>query len=48
MGEAFCKDLTYKKMGDIFLFDNVAKNKYYIVLKTHAELYADSWVYVAM
>ncbi len=48
MGEGFCKDLTYKKIGDIFLFDNIEKNKFYIVLKTHAELYADSWVFVAM
>jgi parvulin-like peptidyl-prolyl isomerase len=48
MGEAFCKDLLYKKIGDLFLFDNVEKKKYYIVLKTHAELYADSWVFVAM
>ena len=48
MGEAFCKDLLYKKIGDFFLFDNVEKNKYYVVLKTHAELYADSWVFVAM
>ncbi len=48
MGEAFCKELTYKKIGDVFLFDNVEKNKYYVVLKTHAELYADSWVFVAM
>lgn len=48
MGEAFCKELTYRKIGDIFLFNNAEKNKYYVVLKTHAELYADSWVYVAM
>lgn len=48
MGEAFCKDLLYKKIGDLFLFDNVEKKKYYVVLKTHAELYADSWVFVAM
>jgi hypothetical protein len=48
MGDLFCKELTYKKLGEIYLFDNVEKNKYYVVLKTHAELYADSWVYVAM
>lgn len=48
MGEAFCKDLLFKKNGDFYLFDNVEKNKYYVVLKTHAELYENSWVFVAM
>ena len=48
MGEAFCKNLSYKKIGEIFLFDDVEKKKYYVVLKTHSEQYADSWVFVAM
>ena len=48
MGEAFCTVLNTKKIGDVFVFDNIEKNKFYVVLKTHTELYADSWVFIAM
>lgn len=48
MGEKFCNDLTYKKLGEIYTFDNEAKNAFYVVLKTHNDMSFESWVYIAM
>jgi hypothetical protein len=48
MGEEFCIVLDYKDIGDIYLYDDSVKNVYYVVLKTHSVLCADSWVFVAM
>ncbi len=47
-GNLFCNELTYRKIGDIYLFNNTEKKAFYVVLKTHSDLYADSWLYVAM
>ena len=47
MGQEFCDELDSMEIGDIYLYDDSVKKNYYIVLKTHAVLCADSWVFVA-
>ncbi len=48
MGELFFKELSYRNIGDMFLFDYSDKKEFYVVLKTHEVLCADSWVFIAM
>jgi hypothetical protein len=48
MGEEFCAELDNKNIGEIYLFDDSVKKAYYVVLKTHSVLCADSWVFVTM
>jgi len=48
MGEDFCLELDFMNLGDIYLFDNPSKKAFYVVLKTHEFLCADSWVFVAI
>lgn len=48
MGELFFNELSYRNIGDMFLFDYSDKKEFYVVLKTHEVLCADSWVFIAM
>lgn len=48
LGTEFVGQLISHNVGDIFLLDDVANQKYYVVYKNANESFAQSWVFIAM
>ncbi len=48
MGAGFSQAVADHSRGQIFTFDDPEKKGYYVVLKSHSEMQADSWVYITL
>lgn len=48
MGHAFSQAVADHSRGQVFTFDDAEKKGYYVVLKSHSEIQADSWVYITL
>lgn len=48
MGETMYRSLEEHSKGQLFTVDDPASNSYYVVVKSHNELQADSWVYITL
>lgn len=48
MGTTFSQAMENHSKGQVFNIDDPEKKAYYIVLKSHSEITADSWVYITL
>lgn len=48
MGAEFSQSIANHSRGQIFTFDDPQNKGYYVVLKSHNEMQADSWVYITL
>lgn len=48
MGEEFMTTYEGRSKGEIFACNVTSKKAYYVILKTHGSMIADSWVYITL